>query len=76
MNLCKCTGSCEHCRDIDPQIAALKSKLAAQDAETAATNADLTRHEKEVAFLKQLIGDLKSIHSTGLCQAHKRAKKE
>ena len=76
MNPCECPGSCRNCQDIDPQIASLTSKLAAQDAKAAAANADLARHEKEVQFLRQLIADLKSIQSTGLCQAHKRAKKD
>ena len=76
MNPCKCPGSCRNCQDSDPQIASLISKLAAQDAKNAATSADLVRHEQEVQFLRRLIADLKSIKSTGMCQAQKRAKKD
>ena len=76
MNPCKCPGSCRNCQDCGPQIAFLTFKLAAQDAKNAGTSANFVRHEQEVQFLRRLIADLKSIKSTGMCQAQKRAKKD
>ena len=76
MNSCNCVGLCQQCRDMHPKIALLKAELALEHAMKATAGENVVRREKDVAVLKQLVKDLKSMEDTGLCQAHNLAKKE